>query len=132
MIQKDELIESIQRWAPGKSDRRVRESKTVEQLKEILAAAVTAFTDEQQDRLDQIQADRQVEKVIHQLRQQQAEEPRRQAEALDQEKKNRRVFAEAAKALGFSECEANYSVIASESPYPCSESGSGWKIQEVG
>ena len=114
MIQKQELIDSIERWAPGKTDRKILDGKSVDQLKDILAAAVTAFTEEQEDRLLEIQADIAANRAAHQLRLAQATEPQRQEEAADQEKENRRVFASAAKELGFSSSvDANFSVLVS-------------------
>jgi hypothetical protein len=114
MIQKQDLIDSIEKWAPGKYERALLDRQSVDQLRVILAGAVEDFVDGQQDRLDQVQADIQVEKVMHQLRQRQAQEPQRQAEVAELERRNRRIFLEAAKELGFATIEANYSLLVQE------------------
>ncbi len=111
MIQKQELIESIENWAPGKADRKILESKTIDQLKDILAEAVTTFQEEKEERLLQTQAERAANRALHEWNTAQAQEPQRKAEAVERERSNRCVFAEAAKTLGISGVEANYSVL---------------------
>jgi hypothetical protein len=111
MTEKQELIDMIDSLAPLKCDNRLLHSKSIKELQLILAQAIEQFQTEHEDKLLEIEAERAVNRAIHELNTRQAHEPQRQAEAALLEKSNRRVFAEAAKALGFSNVEANYSVL---------------------
>ncbi len=111
MIQKQELIESIENWAPGKADRKILESKTIDQLKDILAEAVTTFQEEKEERLLQTQAERAANRALHEWNTAQAQEPQRKAEAAALKRANRDVFLSAVKELGLSAAEANFSVL---------------------
>jgi len=112
-MDKTEIIESILVAAGPKADRRTLESKSVKELQTILAEAVEHFQDEQDERLLEIRADIAANRAAHQLRMAQATEPQRLAEALDQEKSSRAVFAEAVRVFGLSGIEGNFRVLVS-------------------
>jgi len=76
-----------------------------------LAKAQQALADVQEDNMRRVGEIR-AEQLLHQLRMHEATEPRRKAEAVKQEKQDRRTFADAAKTIrSFAAIEANFNVI---------------------
>lgn len=109
---KQGLIDSIKAAAPpGNVDVLVLELKSIDQLKEILADAITNMVNEQNERLLEAQADRTVSDAVWKMEMTRANEPRIKAEREALEKANRSVFHLAAKRLRYSVLEANYSVL---------------------
>jgi hypothetical protein len=111
MIEKQELIDSVQRWAPGKYDSALLDRQSVEQLKNILASAVEDFQRTQAERLLDIEIEREDNRAAHKQSQWESEYQQRQAEARANEAENKRVFPIAARQFGFAEVQANFTVL---------------------
>jgi hypothetical protein len=77
---------------------------------ERMAAVVQAVVDSE-ERILQAQAERAADRVMHQLRMEQAREPQRKAEAQQLLAQDKKAFADAARTLGFGEREANFSLL---------------------
>src|SRR5690348_8477616 len=107
---KQGLIDSIVAAAPaGNVDAKLLESKTVDQLRNILGDAIIAMHERHQEQMFEAQADRAVANAVFQM---EVAEPRRKAEAAALEKANRRIFEDAAKTLRtFSLNEGNYQLL---------------------
>ena len=109
-MDKQQLISDILAWSPVQ-ERKILEAMDTTRLKDVLAHVVTAFTEEQEERVLQAQADIAANRFAHQLGISEARKPLLYAERLALEKENRAVFSSAARELGFSGIEANYSVL---------------------
>jgi hypothetical protein len=80
------------------------------QVKNALAEdAEAAF--QADERLIQIRAERAADLEMHRLRVQRAQEPHRKAEARHLLAQDKKAFSDAARTLGFSECDANFSLL---------------------
>jgi hypothetical protein len=103
-MDKKEIIDSILVLAPNKADKKILESRNKEELLNILEEAVSAFEDEQAERLATVHAERDAERLLHERRMREASEPQRRAQA----KADRKTFAAAARRYGLADNEANF------------------------
>jgi len=94
-------------------------AKTVQELETILdeslmsqiRAEAAQAAEAADDELIRIQAEREADRVMHQLSMAKAREPHRKAEAERLLAQDRKAFADAARTLRFGECEANFSLL---------------------
>jgi hypothetical protein len=111
-MDKQQLINDILAWSPVQ-DRQILETMNIEMLKNVLANAVTTFQEQQAERLLDIKLERATQQDEYKRKQFEAGYQQRRAEATANEKENKRVFSLAARQYGFSEAEANFSVLQS-------------------
>jgi hypothetical protein len=109
-MDKQELIKSILEWEPSRH-RGILEGLDIATLKDVLAQVVTDWREAQATKLLDIQIE--IEDKRDDFKRSQFEAARRQREYAAQanEGENKRVFQIAARQLGFSEAEANLSVL---------------------
>jgi hypothetical protein len=109
-MDKQQLISDILAWEPSRH-RGILEGLDVSTLKDVLAQVVTDFQKAKAERLLDIQIEREDVAAAHKLSQWEFGYRQREAEATANLQENKRVFPLAARQFGFSEVEANFSVL---------------------
>lgn len=123
-----EIIKYMEHWDRGDADdRKVLESSSIADLQIILNDSRTKFREQQEEEIIQLRAKSSAAQAMAELSKKEFQETRRpqfEAQQRESEAADRKTFAQAAKKLQFSICDANFSLIRQV----C---GSGFTIQNI-